>query len=258
MLDRLERSFAQAARFSADAAHELRTPLTILQGEIEQALQDAPSGSEPQRVYNGLLEEVHRLKEIVRKLLLLAQADAGKLPLNLEPFDLAAAVETVCEDAEAMAPHLAITHVLEAGLQVNADADLLSQVLRNLTINAVKHNREGGRIEYRLRRAGSTAWLTVANTGDPIPPEHRDRVFERFYRADPSHSRRVDGVGLGLSLAREIVRAHGGELTLADSGEDLTVFSLALPLAAGDGEQVTGDRERRAADDDSAGHVECG
>jgi len=234
MLDRLERSFAQAARFSADAAHELKTPLTILQGEIEQALQDAPEGSEPQRVFSGLLEELHRLKEIVRKLLLLSQADAGKLPLNLEPFDLAGEIESVCEDAEAMAPHLAITHELEAGLQVRADADLLSQVLRNLTLNAVKHNRDEGRIEYRLRRAGSAARLTIANTGTAIPLEHRDRVFERFYRADPSRSRRVDGVGLGLSLAREIVRAHGGELTLADSGEDLTVFCLTLPLASGE------------------------
>jgi heavy metal sensor kinase len=230
MMDRLQRSFAQAARFSADAAHELKTPLTVLQGELEQAVQNALPNSEEQAAYNELLEEVQRLKEIVRKLLLLSQADAGKLPLTPEPFDLAAEVEAVCEDAEAMAPHLEIVRDLETGLQVRADVDLMSQVLRNLTLNAIKHNREGGRIEYRLRRAGSTVRLALANTGDAIPLEHRDRIFERFHRADPSRSRRVDGVGLGLSLAREIVRAHGGELTLADSGEDLTVFSLTLPL----------------------------
>ncbi|MBM3501412.1 MAG: two-component sensor histidine kinase, partial [Armatimonadetes bacterium] len=216
-------------------AHELRTPLTVLQGRIEQALQDAPPSSDEQGAYNELLEEVQRLKEIVRKLLLLSQADAGKLPLSLEPFDLAAAIEAVCEDAGVMAPQLEITRELETGLPVRADVDLMSQVLHNLTLNAIKHNRDEGRIEYRLRRAGSTARLTIANTGEAVPPEHRDRIFERFYRADPSRSRRVDGVGLGLSLAREIVRAHGGELTLADSGEDLTVFCLTLPLAAGDG-----------------------
>ncbi len=253
MMDRLERSFAQAARFSADAAHELKTPLTVLQGELEQAVQSVPPGSEQQAAYNELLEEVQRLKEIVRKLLLLSQADAGKLPLNLMPFDLAAAVETVCEDAEAMAPHLTIHRDLEAGLQVRADADLLPQALRNLTTNAVKHNHDGGRIDYRLRRMGAMARLTIANTGEAIPLESRERVFERFFRADPSRNRRVDGVGLGLSLAREIVRAHGGELALADSGEDVTVFDLTLPLTPGEGEQVTGDRERPTANDGTAG-----
>jgi len=227
MLDRLERSFSQASRFSADAAHELRTPLTILQGSIEQALQEAPAGSEQQRVFNNLLEEVQGLKEIVRKLLLLSLADAGKLEL----LNLAEAVDGVCEDLEVVAPGLTVKQELEPEVWVEADTDLIAQVLRNLATNAVKHNREGGWVEVRLTHDESAALLTVANSGKGIPPEDRERVFERFYRADPSRGRKVDGVGLGLSLAREIVRAHGGGLQLEESGEDRTVFAMALPLA---------------------------
>ncbi|MBM3471855.1 MAG: HAMP domain-containing protein [Armatimonadetes bacterium] len=231
MLDRLERSFSQASRFSADAAHELRTPLTILQGSIEQALQEAPAGSEQQRVYNNLLEEVQGLKEIVRKLLLLSLADAGKLELHPKPVNLTEAAEGVCEDLEAVAPGLTIKRELEPDVWIEADADLMGQVLRNLATNAVKYNREGGWVEVRLARAESTAVLTVANTGDGIPPADRDRVFERFYRADRSRSRKVDGVGLGLSLAREIARAHGGDLRLEDNSDGVTVFAVTLPLA---------------------------
>jgi heavy metal sensor kinase len=231
MLDRLERSFSQASRFSADAAHELRTPLTILQGSIEQALQEAPAGSDQQRVYNNLLEEVQGLKEIVRKLLLLSLADAGKLELRPAPLNLSQAAEGVCEDLEALAPHLTVRRELQPALWVEADADLMAQALRNLATNAVKYNREGGWIEVRLTHDESAALLAVANTGDGIPPADRDRVFERFYRADPSRSRKVDGVGLGLSLAREIARAHGGDLRLEESGEDRTAFEMTLPLA---------------------------
>ena len=106
MLDRLEKSFGQAVRFSADAAHELQTPLTILQGELDAAVQHAPVGSEEQQRASGLLEEVQRLKAIVQKLLILARADAGRLDLRLEAVNLSALIESAAEDAGAMAPHL--------------------------------------------------------------------------------------------------------------------------------------------------------
>jgi len=232
MLDRLEQSFGQAVRFSADAAHELKTPLTILQGELEQALQDAAPGSREQQAYNELLEEVQRLKEIVRKLLLLSRADAGQLTLNLEPVNLSEAVAAVGEDTEVMAPGVTVRRDLAPDLWVNADPDLLGQALRNLASNAIKYNREGGWIEFRLHRAGQTVRLTVTNTGDGIPPADRDRVFERFYRADPAHGRQTDGVGLGLSLAREIARAHQGDLVLEDGAEGTTAFTMVLPATA--------------------------
>jgi len=231
MLDRLERSFGQAVRFSADAAHELRTPLTILQGEIAQALQEAPTGSEQQRVYNDLLEEVQRLKAITQKLLLLSQADSGQLRPTLERVSLTGLVGEAVEDAQALASHLTVTADLSPNVAVMADRDLVQQALSNLSSNAAKYNRDGGSIEFRLATGDDTAELAITNTGPGIPPQDHDRLFERFYRADPSRGRRIDGVGLGLSLAREIARAHRGDLVLVESRDDRTTFRVTLPLA---------------------------
>ena len=247
MMDRLEKSFRQAVRFSADAAHELKTPLTILQGELEQVLQAAAPGSLQQQTYNTLLEEVQRLKTVIRKLLLLSLADSGQLKPNLESLDLTAAMEAAIEDAEILAPNLTIEQELESEVGVSADGDLIRQVIQNLVSNAIKYNRPGGTIRFLLRRAarisqfvkarqtvvsntgGGNVLLTVSNTGIGIPAEDRDKVFERFYRADKARNRKVDGAGLGLSLSREIARAHQGDLVLEDTQDGTTAFTMILP-----------------------------
>ncbi len=231
MMDRLERSFQQAVRFSADAAHELKTPLTILQGELEQALQAAPAGSAQQETFGTLLEEVQRLKAVNRKLLLLSLADSGQLKPHLEPLDLTTALEEAVEDTQILAPGITIEQEIEAGVWVAADKDLLRQVLQNLTSNAIKYNHPKGLIRFMLRRAGNQVRLTVANTGSGIPREDRDKVFERFYRADKARNRAVDGTGLGLSLSREIARAHRGDLVLENTREGTAAFTLVLPAA---------------------------
>jgi heavy metal sensor kinase len=229
MLDRLEKSFGQAVRFSADAAHELQTPLTILQGELDAAVQAATVGSEEQRRYSGLLEEVQRLKAIVQKLLILARVDAGRLDLHLETIDLSAMIESAAEDAGALAPHLQVEKQIVPGVIVKADPDLMGQVVRNLTSNAVKYNHENGLIRFQLSEHGNKAHVTISNTGVPIPAKDREKIFDRFYRVDQSRSSRVPGTGLGLSLAREVVRAHKGELRLDKAMDNLITFSLSLP-----------------------------
>lgn len=235
MLERLERSFRQAARFSADAAHELKTPLTILQGQLEQALQEAPDGSPEQRNYSELLSEVQRLRSIIRKLLLLAQADAGQMRQGMEEVDLSERAREVVEDTRELAPHLDVRADIASGIWVRGDPDLLTQVLHNLAINAIKFNRgtaeNPGLIEIDLRNGDGRALLRVANTGEPLSPEEQSRMFERFYRGDPSRSRKVDGVGLGLSLAREIATSHGGDLTVDTERPGWVRFTLALPVA---------------------------
>lgn len=231
MLDRLERSFSQALRFSADAAHEFRTPLTVLQGQIEQALQRAPDGSEQQEFYGDLLDEVQRLKAIAQKLLLLSQADSGQLRPALETIDLSDIIDETVEDTQILAADLAVDASVSAGVRVRADRDLLRQALTNLASNAIKYNREGGAIGFDLSVRDGWATLDISNTGPGIPPGEQDRLFERFYRADRARSRRTEGAGLGLSLAREIIRVHGGELVLLSSGDDLTTFRMTLPLA---------------------------
>ena len=232
MMDRLETSFQQAVRFSADAAHELKTPLTILQGELEQALQTATPGSAQQQTYGTLFDEVQRLKAIIQKLLLLSLADSGQLRLNLVPNDLTAIVEDAVADSEILGPLLTIEQDLAREVHVDADEDLLRQVIQNLVSNAVKYNMPNGAIRFRLRREGPMTRLTVANTGPGISAEDRGKVFDRFYRGDKTRNRKVDGLGLGLSLAREIARAHHGDLALEDSLPGWTVFTLTLPVSS--------------------------
>lgn len=229
MLDRLEVSFRQALRFSADAAHELKTPLAILQGHLEQAIQTAPPESDEQRRYSLLAAEVQRLAGITRKLLLLARIDAGQLRLNLQPVDISQMIEAAAEDIEILAPHLDIQLNVQPGLHVMADPDLLRQVVQNLTSNAIKYNVKGGFVQLLLHHKNQAVIFAITNSGTPIAPEERTRVFERFYRADKAHNRRVDGVGLGLSLAHEIVRAHHGKLALTDTLSDATTFTMTLP-----------------------------
>ena len=232
MLDRLESSFQQATRFSADASHELKSPLARLQAELEQALESASDGSPEQAVYGSLLEEISRLKAIVQKLLLLSLADAGRLRLHLEPIDLGAMVENVVEDCRAQAPELTIRVDCQPGLTVQADPELLEQALQNLASNAIKYSGEGGTIEFQSHGDATEAEIRVTNTGPGIPEAHQPRLFERFYRGDPARSTRIEGVGLGLSLSREILRAHGGELLLESSAPGRTVFVARLRLPA--------------------------
>ena len=185
----------------------------------------------PSPLVSGLRCQVSRLKAIVQKLLLLSLADAGQLKLKYEPVNLTRMLGNVIEDCQAQAPTLSVEQSLAPDVQVNADPDLLEQALQNLASNAIKYNQEGGRIRFELARETGRVLVRVANTGPGIPPADRDRIFERFYRADPSRSGRVDGVGLGLSLSREILRAHGGDLVLDPAGGPWTVFVAWLSAA---------------------------
>lgn len=231
MLERLQRSFQQATRFSADAAHELKTPLAILQAHVERGLQRASDGTAEQRDWAEQLEEVQRLRTILQKLLLLAQADAGRLPLSPARTDLSALVRSAAEDANLLAPDRRITATVPSESWVMADAALLGQVLDNLVSNAVKFGDSGGAIDLTLVEAGGRVRLSITNTGAPIAAEHQAKLFERFFRADSARSRRTEGSGLGLSLSREIARAHGGDLLLRRSDPQQTAFELVLPLA---------------------------
>ena len=230
MLARLEQSFSQAVRFSADASHELKTPLAVLQGELEAALQDAVPGSDVQGHYSRLLDEVQRLKSITRKLLLLSLADTGQLKISKTDVNLSTIAEGATDDVEILAPNLRVDHQIEPEIHVMADPDLVRQVVHNLTSNAAKYTDESGRVRVKLRRNGTHVRFSVVNSGPGIPPGERARIFDRFYRADKARGRDVEGSGLGLSLAREIARAHGGDLELDDTKPIITKFTLTLPI----------------------------
>lgn len=231
MLRRLERSFKQASRFSGDAAHELKTPLAILQGELEQALQQAEAGSPLQQNLSNLLDEVRRLSGIVRKLLLLSLADAGQMNLYKTEVNLSELLGVMVEDIELLAPHLSVQTQISSDLRVWGDRDLIAQVLQNLIANAVKYNLPNGWIKLRSERQSNQVNITIANASTAIPASDRDRIFDRFYRGDPARTRKVEGVGLGLSLSREIARAHQGDLILEAAASGETAFTLTLPIA---------------------------
>ena len=184
MMDRLEKSFHQATRFTADASHELKTPLAIMQGELENALQVAPAGSNEQQIFNNLLEETQRLKHITRNLLLLAQADSGQLKLSPEVVDLSDLLENAIEDARILGsePDLTFNVQIEPNLRVQGDRILLSTAIHNLLGNAVKYNQPHGRITLQAQTEGKQLSIVIGNTGPGIPKEDQPRIFERFFR----------------------------------------------------------------------------
>ena len=235
MMARLERSFHQARRFSADASHELKTPVAIMKGTLERALAESSEGSREQEVYTSLLEETDHQQSILQSLLLLARADAGRLTVSTEAVSLSDLATHALDDAEMMAEDdsLELKSTIAQDLTVAGDANLLQQVLHNLLSNATKYNQPSGWVGLTLKSEDQHAVLQVANSGPQITAEAQHRLFERFYRAEASRSDRTDGIGLGLSLSLEIVRAHGGSLSLLHSNEEETVFELRLPLKQG-------------------------
>ena len=229
MFDRLQRSFEQATRFTADAAHELRTPLTIMRGQVEESLRSAPP--EQERLLVGLLEEITGLQKISDNLLLLARFDTGKNPLLRAPLDLSALFDEAREDAELLAApkNLQVVAEIAPAVRVDGDTVMLRRLALNLIDNAVKFNREGGELKLTLRAEGDNVVLTIGNTGAGIAPERRASLFERFYRSEADRNRESGGSGLGLSLCREIATAHGGRIELSRAEADWTEFSVCLP-----------------------------
>jgi two-component system, OmpR family, heavy metal sensor histidine kinase CusS len=227
MLQRLETSFHQASRFSADAAHELRTPLTILQGRIEQAVNTSDRRSIQSDLVD-MLDEVGRMSAITRKLLLLSRADAGSLALHLEPINLTELLDTLIADAQLLVEDQLLQSAIDKNLEIEGDEILLRQLFNNLISNAVRYCPAGGWIKVSARLLPGGIEVLFANRSHPIAAEDRGRFFDRFYRGDAAHNRQIDGSGLGLSLAREIARAHGGDLTLLASPMDEVTLKLWL------------------------------
>ena len=231
LIDRLESAFKQSARFAADASHELRTPLTLLRVEIEQALERTDVPECVQEVLTHLLEHSNDLSGITEALLLLSRADAGKLVAVRRPIDLCSLLVELKEDLEA----LAIAKDIEVDVEltpeswVMGDPALIRHLIYNLFENAVKYNDQNGSVRVVLEPdLGRKHRLRVGNSGPGIPKEIGPMVFDRFYRSDPSREQ-TRGHGLGLSLCREIARAHHGDIVLLHSGTTWTEFWVTLP-----------------------------
>jgi signal transduction histidine kinase len=230
--ERLQRSFEQSARFSADASHHLKTPIAILRADVEEILADVNCSESTQARAEGLLHRIHQLNSVVDNLLLLSRADAGRVELSKAEFEVGEVLEGVLDDARTLAEPLDLT--VEANipkhLRLKADPTFVGMIAQNLVENAVKYNTPGGRIRVEARAVNGEVEMTIGNTGDGIPKERAGQLFERFFRA--RGRTRVPGHGLGLSIARELARAHGGDVEMVRSDGSWTEMRVRLPQAA--------------------------
>jgi heavy metal sensor kinase len=229
-LGRIQESFAQLRRFTADASHELRTPLTAIRTVGEVALQDEQEPARYREAIGSMLEEVDRLTHLVGSLLVLSRADAGAVlrRSELRLVDLARESASLLEIlAEEKGQAIEVRG--DPGVGVDGDGLILRQAVINLLDNAIKYSPRGTPILVDVRNSAEGAVLEVADRGPGIPEAHRSRVFERFYRLDAARSREDGGAGLGLSIALWAVRVHGGRIELVTEEGRGSTFRIVLP-----------------------------
>ena len=221
----------RAARFSADASHQLKTPVTVLRAGLEELLSREHFTAEECAQISTLIHQTYRLSSLIEDLLLLARMDAGRLKLERTQVGLRHLIDACRDDLSAL-PDPAQPEIeaeLRGRLEVFGEKRFLAMILHNLLENARKYNRPGGRILISGEEDDHFVLVRIGNTGPGIRPEAQRDIFERFHRGRAGEE--IPGYGLGLNLARELARLHGGDLRLVRSGEDWTEFELKLDRA---------------------------
>jgi signal transduction histidine kinase len=238
-LETVGEELQRSSRFSADASHQLKTPLAVLRAGLEELQARPDLTPEANHEISALMHQTYRLSSVIDDLLLLSRMDADQLKLNFGAVDFNRLVELALDDlgAQPEADELAIEKYISPELSTLGDKHYTSIILQNLLENARKYNRRGGRIRIAARRDGESVFLAVGNTGEPIPASAQEHIFERFHRGAIGEN--IPGYGLGLNLARELARLHGGDLRLVGSENGWTEFEVRLcaahlaPLVAG-------------------------
>ncbi len=218
--------------FVANVSHELRTPLSLIKGYVETLLDGAKDNPEVQTKFLRIIEKhADRLAFLIEDLLLLSKLDSGQVVMNFQKLELAPIIDQVMEDLGAKAEDRRVTLVNEfpKELSARADGDRLQQVLFNLVDNAIKYGSADGQVRVGGGLTPVGVEVFVRDDGPGIPPEARDRIFERFYRVDKARSRDQGGTGLGLSIVKHIVQAHGGEVRVESELGQGTAFYFTLP-----------------------------
>ncbi len=230
MIERLERSFTEMQRFTADAAHELRTPLAIIRAEAEVALRSQRSPEEYAHVLENLLEETERLSSLADQLLFLCRQDAGLHPAAREPVAMDDLLRDVVNNMQLVGQEKGVTVSLaeNAACTLVADSRQLRRVFYNLLDNAIKYTDSPGQVTVRSIVTAEGLEVAVADTGIGIPPEHLPRVFDRFYRVDPARTE-SNAAGLGLSICQSIIHSLAGRITVASTVGKGTTVVVVLP-----------------------------
>jgi len=233
MIERLEKSFASISEFTTNAAHELRTPLTILRGELEVEMRKKSITPEHRKMAESNLEEANRLSRIVENLFTLSRADSKGLALTLREVSLRDLLEKTRGRAAmiAAAKSIAVEGRIEDDCTVIGDGEMLAQVILNLVDNAVKYSPEHSVITLELAHDTNNAVVSIIDSGMGVADAHKEKIFERFYRADEARTRSEGGAGLGLSIARSIVAAHSGTISVESVPGKGSRFIVTLPVA---------------------------
>lgn len=231
MLDRIERSYNSQKQFVSDASHELRTPIAVIQGyasmlerwgKTDKAVLDEGIAA--------ISQEAASMKELVERLLFLARHDKKTLMLEMEVFDPTEVMSAVHREAALLSPAHVFAFAPVEHARIKADKSMLKQLMRILVDNAIKYTPPGGKITLSARNDGQSCVLAVADTGPGIPKQELGRIFDRFYRSDSARKTQSSGHGLGLSIARIIVTANGGKLSVRTKEGVGTTFLVRLPL----------------------------
>ncbi len=229
-LGRLEKLFGAQRRFMADVSHELRTPLTVINGNVGLMRRMRQCDEE---ALESIETEVERLTRLVGDLLLLAQAESGKIPLDVKPVELDALLLEVYQQLRVLAGDRITVNLADIDqVKVMGDRDRLKQVIINLGANAINYTHNGGVVKIGLYKTEGQARLVVTDNGSGIPPEDLPHIFERFYRGEKSRTRHQDesSFGLGLSIAYWIVEAHGGRIEVSSTPGEGSSFCVWLPM----------------------------
>ena len=230
---RLESSFDQLRRFTADASHELRTPLAVVRGIGEAAVAERRSPGEYEEAIGSMLEEVDRMTNLVDTLLRLSHADAGTIRLSRQPVDLGQLARDVAASLALLAEERNQKLMIDTAPRVFVPVDrlVLREAVTNVLDNAIKYGPAGSTVALHVGRVGDQALLAIGDEGPGIPREYRERIFHRFFRVDEARSRDRGGAGLGLAIAKWAVDMHGGQITVEQRPGGGSEFRILLPLA---------------------------
>ena len=229
MFARLEKAFDTERQFTSDASHELRTPTTVILAACEDARKNARTPADYQAALDVIDRQAHKMSELIGSMLEITRLDQGTQKVNWEYADLSDLVTVICDEQTMVARRgIRIGCAAEPDIFIDMDVFLMSRVVQNLLDNAFKFGIDGGWIHVALRRTDTGAQLTVQDNGVGIAQEDLDRIWQRFYQADPSRQESA-GLGLGLSMVQQIVALHGGTVAVTSAPGRGTTFTVTLP-----------------------------
>ena len=230
MMGRLERSFDAERQFTSDASHELRTPVTVILAECEMAEKMPEDTEAVQESVTEIHKQARKMSELIGKLLAYTRLEQGTRRIDREELDLSGLVEDVCEEQRTVAArNIKIECEASPDVLVNGDVALLISLVQNLVTNAVKYGKDGGHVWVKVYSEGSKACVSVRDDGIGIGEEDLACIWNRFYQADRSRSDESRGIGLGLSLAQQIARLHGGRITASSRPGEGSEFIFSMP-----------------------------